>query len=129
VPAPERRKETTWKEFIQAHQEVLAATDFFTAEVWTGFGLITYYVLLFIQLHTREVHRAGITPNPPEVWMKQVARNVTLAEVGFLNGCRYVLHDRDAKFTSGFDQILSSAGVEPVRLPPQSPNLNAICER
>jgi Homeodomain-like domain len=62
VPAPERRKETTWKEFIRAHREVLAATDFFTAELWTCFGLITYYVLVFIRLHTREVHLAGITP-------------------------------------------------------------------
>lgn len=128
-PAPERRKETTWKEFIRAHQEVLAATDFFTAEVWTCFGLITHYVLLFIRLHGRQVHLAGITPHPTEAWMGQVARNVTMAEVGFLNGCRYVLHDRDAKFTSDFDQILGAAGVEPVRLPARSPNLNAICER
>jgi transposase InsO family protein len=122
-------KETTWTEFIRAHREVLAATDFFTTEVWTCFGLITYYVLLFIRVHRRKVHVAGITPHPTEAWMKQVARNVTMAEVGFLEGCRYVLHDRDAKFTSGFDQILRAAGVEAVRLPARSPNLNAICER
>jgi len=95
APAPERRKETTWKEFIRAHQEVLAATDFFTAEVWTCFGLVTYYVLVFIRLHSREVHLAGITPYPTDAWMRQVARNVTMAEVGFLNGCGYMLHDRD----------------------------------
>lgn len=61
--------------------------------------------------------------------MQQVARNVTMAEVGFLNGCRYLLHDRDTQFTSGFERILASAGVESVRLPARSPNLNAICER
>jgi hypothetical protein len=109
--------------------EVLAATDFFTAEVWTCFGLITYYVLLFVRLHSREVHFAGVTQHPTEAWMGQVAWNVTMAEVGFLRGCRYVLHDRDPKFTRGFDQILSAAGVEPVRLPVRSPNLNASCER
>jgi putative transposase len=129
VPAPERRKETTWKEFIRTHLEVLAATDFFTAEVWTCAGLITYYVLIFIRLESRQVYLAGITSHPTDAWMRQMARNVTMAEDGFLNGCRYLLHDRDAKFSRGFDQILSAAGVEPVRLPARSPNLNAICER
>jgi len=80
---------------------VLAATDFFTAEVWTCAGLITYYVLVFIRLQTRQVYLAGITPHPTEAWMQQMGRNVTMAEVGFLNGCRYLLHDRDTKFTSG----------------------------
>ena len=61
--------------------------------------------------------------------MQQVARNVTMAEVGFLNGCRYLLHDRDTKFSSGFERILACAGVESVRLTARSPNLNAICER
>ena len=61
--------------------------------------------------------------------MQQVSRNVTMAEVGFLNGCRYLLHDRDSKFTRGFERILASAGVESVRLPARSPNLTAFCER
>jgi transposase InsO family protein len=129
VPAPERRKETTWKEFIRTHLEVLAATDFFTAEVWTCAGLITFDVLIFIRLESRQVYLAGITPHPTDAWMRQTARNVTMADVGFLNGCRYLLHDRDTKFSRGFDQILSAAGAEPVRLPARSPNLNAICER
>ena len=129
VPAPERRKETTWKEFIRTHLEVMAATDFFTAEVWTCAGLITYYVLIFIRLQNRQVYLAGMTAHPTDAWMRQVARNVTTAEVGFLNGCCYLLHDRDTKFSHGFDQILSGADVEPVRLPARSPNLNAICER
>jgi hypothetical protein len=58
-PAPERRKTTTWKEFIRSHMDVLAATDFFTAEVWTKSGLVTYYVLFFMHLATRRVHIAG----------------------------------------------------------------------
>ena len=97
-PAPERKKATTWTEFIRSHMDVLAATDFFTAEVWTQGGLATYYVLFFIHLATRRVHLAGITPNPNEPWMIQVARNVTMADVGFLSPSRYLIHDRDSKF-------------------------------
>jgi putative transposase len=74
-PAPERKTTTTWKEFIRTHMDVLVATDFFTAEVWTKAGLVTYYVLLFIHLASRKVHVAGMTPHPDEQWMKQVARN------------------------------------------------------
>jgi putative transposase len=77
-PVPERSRKTTWKEFIRSHMDVLAATDFFTAEVWTAFGLVTYYCLFFIKLATREVQIAGITPNPDESWMKQMARNLAL---------------------------------------------------
>ena len=67
--APERKKTTTWKEFIRTHMAVLVATDFFTAEVWTLGGLVTYYVLFFIRLSTREVHVAGVTPHPNHAWI------------------------------------------------------------
>jgi Homeodomain-like domain len=63
-PAPERKTTTTWKEFIRAHLDVLVATDFFTAEVWTLGGLVTYYVLFFIHLGSRKVYVAGVTPHP-----------------------------------------------------------------
>ena len=86
LPAPERRQSTSRKEFIRAHRDVLAATDFFTVEVWTLHGLITYYVLFFIQLASRRVHVAGLTPNPKEAWMVQVARNITMDGWGFLSG-------------------------------------------
>jgi hypothetical protein len=79
-PAPARTKTTTWKEFIRTHIEVLVATDFFTAEVWTLGGLVTYYVLFFIHLSSRKVHIAGVTPHPNETWMVQMARNVTMEE-------------------------------------------------
>src|SRR5205085_4360845 len=81
-PAPERKTTTTWKECIRTHMDVLVATDFFTAEVWTLGGLVTYYVLFFIHLGSRKVHIAGVTPHPNEAWMVQVARNVTMEEWG-----------------------------------------------
>jgi len=73
-PAPERKTTTTWKEFIRTHLDVLVATDFFTAEVWTLGGLVTYYVLFFIHLSSRQVHIAGMTPHPNEAWLR-CARN------------------------------------------------------
>jgi putative transposase len=89
LPAPERKKTTTWNEFIRSHMEVLAGADFFTAEVWTKRGLVTYYVLFIIQMASRRVHVAGITPHPEEKWMTQIARNLTMADVGFLRPDQY----------------------------------------
>jgi len=84
-PAPERKTTTTWKEFVRTHMDVLVATDFFTTEVWTLGGLVTYYILCFIHLGTRQVHVAGVTPHPDAQWMVQIARNVTMEEWGFLS--------------------------------------------
>ncbi|MEE9263319.1 MAG: hypothetical protein V3V11_02580 [Vicinamibacteria bacterium] len=128
-PAPERRKTTTWKEFIRSHMDVLAATDFFTAEVWTKSGLVTYYVLFFMHLATRRVHIAGITPYPDGQWMTQVARNVTMADVGFLSSSRYLIHDRDSKFCKSFRLTIEAVGIKTVKLPARSPNLNSFAER
>src|SRR5215813_6620502 len=128
-PAPERKTTTTWKEFIRTHMDVLVATDFFTAEVWTLGGLVTYYVLFFIHLGSRQVHMAGVTPHPNEAWMVQVARNVTMEEWGVLPPGQYLIHDRDAKFCAAFQRLIDDAGVERVVLPPRSPNLNAYAER
>lgn len=79
-PAPERGKTTTWHEFIRTQMDVLVATDFFTTEVWTWCGLVTYYVLFFIRIGTREVYVAGVTPHPNKAWMVRVTRNVTMEE-------------------------------------------------
>src|SRR5207248_6849854 len=106
APAPERKTTTTWKEFIRTHMDVLVATDFFTAEVWTLGGLMTYYVLFFIHLGSRQVHIAGVTPHPNEPWMMQVARNLTMEEWGFLSPGQYLLHDRDGKYCPAFQQLL-----------------------
>src|SRR4051794_37687438 len=127
--APKRSQTTTWKDFISAHMAVLAACDFFTVEVLTWRGLATYYVLFFIHLETRRITLAGVTGHPTEAWITQMARNAVDDASGALRKCRYVLHDRDAKFCSAFDDVLASEGIESVRIPPRSPNLNAYAER
>jgi putative transposase len=115
--------------FIRTHLALLAGTDFFTAEVLTLRGLVTYYVLFFIRLESRQVAIAGITVHPDELWMQQIARNVTMEGCGILRDCRYLLHDRDTKYTQSFRAIIASGRVEPLALPAQSPNLNAYAER
>jgi transposase InsO family protein len=129
-PAPQRRKGGMgWTQFLKLHWDVLAATDFFTVEVATWHGLVTYYVLIVMELATRRVQVAGIAPHPTAAFMQQCARQLTDPFEGFLLGKRYLIHDRDTKFTQAFDGLLKASGVEPIRLPPQSPNLNAHCER
>src|ERR1700692_3696216 len=128
-PAPERKRTTTWPTFIRTHLALLAGTDFLTAEVLTLRGLVTYYVLFFIHLESRRVDIAGITVHPDEPWMQQIARNVTMEGCGILRDCRYLLHDRDTKYTPSFRAIITSGQVEPLALPARSPNLNAYAER
>jgi putative transposase len=128
-PAPERRQGMTWKEFLKTHWEVLAATDFFTVELWTAKGLIRYHVLFVIRLATREVEIAGLVPEPNAAWMLQVGRNLIDPWAGFLRSSRYLIHDRATVFSEPFRQLLRSAQVEGMRLPARSPNLNAFAER
>jgi len=131
APAPERKRTTTWNEFIRSHMAVLAGTDFFTVEVLTWRGLVTYYVLFFLHLETRRVTIAGITDQPEESWMQQMARNATLEREGWLSlrKIRHLLHDRDTKFCASFRKTLAAGGVKCLRLPARSPNLNAYSER
>ena len=128
-PTPDRQKTTTWKEFIRSHMSVLWGTDFFSTEVWTLGGLVTFYVLFLIELDTREVHLAGVTSHPNEVWMMQMARNLTMDEWGILKPGQYLIHDRDTKYCAAFRKLLDDAGVNRLPLPPKSPNLNARAER
>jgi transposase InsO family protein len=128
-PAPEREKRTSWKTFLKAHWDVMAATDFFTVEVWTPRGLVTYYVLFIIHLSTRSVHIAGVTTAPNGSYMKQVARNLTDVDDGFLLNSRYLIMDRDTKYTEEFRDYLDREGVKPVRCPVRAPNCNAFAER
>src|SRR6266850_738873 len=129
-PAPQRRQGgMSWGQFLKLHWEVLAATDFFTVEVATWHGLVTYYVLVVMELSTRRVQIAGITPHPTAAFMQQCARQLSDPFDGFLRGKRYLIHDRDTKYTQAFDALLKDSGVEPILLPPRSPNLNAHCER
>jgi putative transposase len=128
-PAPDRKRNTSWSTFIKAHWDVLASVDFTTVEVWTMLGLVTYYLLFVMELKSRRVHFAGLTPNPTGAWMRQVAVNLTDHFDGFLNGKKYLQMDRDTKFTAEFRQVIEQAGVECKLLPPKSPNLNAHIER
>lgn len=107
---------------------VLAGIDFFTVEVLTWRGLATYYVLFFLHLESRRVSLAGITRHPTEEWMKQIARNAVDADSGELRRVRYLLHDRDSKFCASFKDILKTAGVTALALPPRSPNLGTISQ-
>jgi hypothetical protein len=107
----------------------LAGIDFFTVEVLTWRGLMTYYVLFFIHLESRRISLAGITRHPDEAWMQQMARNATDESWRHLERRRYALHDRDSKFCASFRATLVSGGIRPIQLPPRSPNLNAFAER
>jgi transposase InsO family protein len=128
-PAPDRLKKTTWTEFLKTHCDVLAAADFFTVDVWTSLGLTRFAVLFLIELSTRRIHIAGLAPEPDSAWMIQMSRNLTDAGDGFLKGKRFLIHDRDPRFTHAFRETLAVADVQAVRLPPRSPNLNAYAER
>jgi putative transposase len=128
-PAPERGKKTTWKEFLRAHGHVIAAADFFTVEVWTLKGLTRYIAFFVLELSTRRVEIAAITPQPDGFWMIQMARRLTHAVDGFLIGKRFLIHDRDPLFTTDVRATLAATGVNGIRLPPRSPNLNAYAER
>jgi len=126
-PAPDRP--SSWRTFLKAHWGEVAATDFFTTEVWTARGLVTYYTLFLIDLKSRKAHFAGFTTNPDGAFMAQLARNLTDALDGFLLGHRFLICDRDTKFTAQFRRILEDAGVEVIRTPRQAPNCNAFAER
>jgi putative transposase len=128
-PAPARSKGMPWKTFLKAHLGAIAATDFFTVEVLTLAGLVRHHVLFVIDIATRRVQIAGIVREPHGDWMKQVARNVTDEVDGFLKGMRYLIHDRDPLFTNEFRDLLLGAGVRCIKLPAQSPDLNAYAER
>jgi transposase InsO family protein len=128
-PAPDRRQQTTWKSFLKAHWDVLAAIDFTTIEVWTKGGLTIFYLLFVMEVATRRVYFAGCTPNPDDVWMMQAARILTDVTDGFLLRKKYLLMDRDSKFSEGFRSILKQSGTESLRLPPRSPDLSPHIER
>jgi hypothetical protein len=113
----------------QSTWDVLAAVDFTTIEVWTKRGLVTCSLLFVVEVASRRVHFAGGTPSSHDQWMSRMAINLTDCVDGFLLGKRYVLMDRDAKFSAAFRNILAAADIKSVRLPPQSPNLNAHLER
>jgi len=128
-PAPTRRKQMSWSEFLRAHWGAIAAWDFLTVEVLTLRGLVRYHVLIVIDLASRRVEIGGIVHEPTGAWMKQAVRNLIDAEEGFLRGKTHLIMDRDPVFSTDVRALLRSGDVAPVRLPARSPNLNAFAER
>jgi hypothetical protein len=129
-PAPMRGKSgDSWATFIKAHLGAISAADFFAAEVMTLAGLVRFHVFFVLDIGSRRVEIAGIKVNPDGAWMKQIGRNLLDGEDGFLAGKRYLVIDRDPLYTIEFRRMLAEAGVEVVRLPPRSPDLNAFAER
>jgi transposase InsO family protein len=126
-PSPERPM--SWRTFVRSHAHLIAAADFFTMAVWTARGLVTYFTLFVIDVATRRVYIAGTTTNPTSSWMAQIARNLTDCEDGFLNGKRFLIIDRDAKYSPRFKSILDGSGVEVLLTAFQAPNMNAYAER
>jgi putative transposase len=121
-----KRRAMTWREFVRAHRRSLLAVDFFTVEtIW----LQRLYVLFFIELGGRRVHLAGCTPNPSAPWVIQQARQLswTLAELS--EPMRILIRDRDQKFTTRFDDVFRSDGIEVVRTPFRAPQANGVAER
>ena len=111
------------------HWKALAASDFFTVEAWSWSGLVTYYLLFVMESATRRVCIAGITKHPDTEWMLQMARRLSDTVDGILLGKRYLILDRDTKYCQAFRDFVTREGIEVIRLPPRSPNLNAYAER
>ena len=123
-PAPERP--TSWRTFLRAHWNAIVGADFFTTEVWTWRGLVTFYTVFVIELASRRVHIIGSTPHPDEAFMRQVARTLTMPGEG---QCRILICDRDAKWSASVRERLREAGIRVIRTPYHAPNANAHAER
>src|SRR5262245_51592886 len=126
-PVPERP--TSWQTFLRAHWGAIAGADFFTTEVWTWRGLVTYYTVFVIDLASRRVQMVASTPHPNEIFMRQVSRTLTAADIGLLRDHRMPLCDRDRKWSADVRQRLGDAGIRVVLTPVRGPNANAYAER
>ena len=125
---PSGERPTSWHTFLRAHWGALMAADFFTTEVWTLRGLVTYYTVFMIELHSRRVQIVACTPHPDEAFMLQIARQLTDAE-GVLHKSRFLICDRDRKWSAAVRRVLESSGVRVVQLPFRAPNCSAHAER
>jgi len=123
TPAP-RRSGPSWREFLRQQAASVLACDFFTVET---ISLRRYYVLFFIELESRRVHLAGCTTNPTGAWVTQQARNLSFT--GLLERTRFLIHDRDSKFSAGFDEVFRSEGIKVIKTPIRAPQANAYAER
>jgi transposase InsO family protein len=124
-PAP-RRSGPSWSEFLKAQADGMLVCDFLTVETLT---MKTLYVLVWIELGTRKVYLGGATSNPDSAWVTQQARNLFMALQEEGRSPRFLIHDRDTKFTRPFDEVFRSEGARIVLTPIRAPNANAFCER
>jgi putative transposase len=125
-PVPERP--TSWQTFLRAHWGAIAGADFFTTEVWTWRGLVTYYTVFAIDLASRRVQVVASSPHPNDLFMRQVSRTLSAYD-GPLGDHRVLICDRDRKWSQAVRQLLADAGVHVVQTPFQAPNANAHAER
>ncbi len=102
----------SWTDFIETHRKVTASADFFTTEVSTPEGFVAFYVLFLMHLETWKVEIPGVSQQPGGAWMKQIGHNLTFDEVGFLNDGKYLIVDRDTKFTAASRGCLRTPGPE-----------------
>ena len=126
---PSAERPMSWQVFVRAHWRALMAADFFTTELWTGRGLVTYYTLFVIELHSRRVQIVGCTPHPDDAFMRQVVRHLTDPVDGVLAGPRLLICDRDRKWSAAVRHLLETSGVRVVQTPFRAPNCNAHAER
>ncbi len=126
---PEPDAKPTWDQFLKSHWHVLTACDFFSIELLVKGKLIRCMVLFAMELSTRKVEIIGINQNPHGQWMEQIARNMTAFDNGLFENKKYLIHDRDPLYTDKFRKILRFGGIETIKLPPKSSNLNAFAER